>query len=103
MTLGIQIRRQEVFMTRQTVKTAARRALLEQELGRYLPLLQQHFNPHKILLFGSMADGQVDEWSDLDLVIVADTRLRFLDRSKEVIQLLRPRAHPYHHDCTSLR
>jgi predicted nucleotidyltransferase len=68
-----------------------RLALLEKELQRYLVLLRQHYRPHKILLFGSMAKGQVGEWSDLDLVIVADTDKRFLDRVKEVMLLLRPK------------
>lgn len=36
---------------------ATRRALLEEEIKRYVPLLQQHYRPHKILLFGSMAAG----------------------------------------------
>ena len=38
-----------------------------------------------------MAAGSVGQWSDLDLVIVKETPLRFLDRTKEVMQLLRPR------------
>ncbi|MFQ6078846.1 MAG: nucleotidyltransferase domain-containing protein, partial [Thermodesulfobacteriota bacterium] len=29
-------------------------------------------------------------WSDIDLVIVKDTRKRFLDRIKEVLALLQP-------------
>lgn len=68
-----------------------RRVLLEAELQRYLPLLQQQYRPEKVLLFGSMAAGDTGEWSDLDLVIVKETERRFLDRTKEVMQLLRPR------------
>lgn len=67
-----------------------RHALLEKELGRYLPLLRRHLHPHKIILFGSMAAGEIEEWSDLDLVIVAETDKRFLERTKEVMLLLRP-------------
>jgi len=67
-----------------------RRALLEVELQRYVALLRQHYRPRKILLFGSMASGEIQEWSDLDLVIVTETDLRFLDRTREVMQLLRP-------------
>ena len=69
----------------------ARQKLLEKELGRFLPLLQQHYHPHKIILFGSLASGQVGEWSDLDLIIVAETDKRFLDRAKEAMLLLRPK------------
>lgn len=70
---------------------ANRRALLEAELNRYVTLLAKHYRPQKILLFGSMAVGRTGEWSDLDLVIIKDTEKRFLDRTKEVIQLLQPR------------
>jgi predicted nucleotidyltransferase len=68
-----------------------RRALLEAELDRYLTLLTRHYHPQKIFLFGSMALDQTGEWSDLDLMIIKETEKRFLDRTKEVIQLLRPR------------
>ncbi len=69
-----------------------RRALLEAELQRYLALLEKHYNPEKILLFGSMVkDEEIKEWSDLDLVIIKETDQRFLDRTKEVMRLLRPR------------
>jgi len=70
---------------------ANRRTLLEAELNRYLALLAKHYHPQKIFLFGSMAMDQTGEWSDLDLVIIKDTGKRFLDRAKEVIQLLQPR------------
>ena len=68
-----------------------RNTLLENELGRFLPLLQRHYRPYKIILFGSLAAGQVGEWSDLDLVIVAETDKRFLDRVKEAMLLLCPK------------
>ena len=69
----------------------ARRERLEAELQRFLPLLQEQYQAERILLFGSLADGRVHEWSDIDLVIVKDTPQRFLDRTKDVIELLRPR------------
>lgn len=37
-----------------------------------------------------MSSGSIGEWSDLDLVIVKQTDLPFLDRIKEVISLLDP-------------
>jgi predicted nucleotidyltransferase len=93
----------------------SRQALLEAELERYLPLLRQHYDPERILLFGSLAAGKLTEgdrrkplypsgarilpekprgmnvWSDIDLVIIKETSKRFLDRTKEVLQLLNPR------------
>jgi predicted nucleotidyltransferase len=68
-----------------------RRALLEAELERYLALLVEHYQPQKVLLFGSMVGEKTGEWSDLDLVIIKSSDQRFLDRTKEVLQLLRPR------------
>lgn len=69
----------------------ARRESLERELARWLPLLIAHERPDKIILFGSYATGQVDEWSDLDMVIVKETQARFLDRTRQVLALLKPK------------
>jgi predicted nucleotidyltransferase len=38
---------------------------------------------HKAIVFGSVARGEADEWSDLDLVIVAETRRPFLERYRD--------------------
>lgn len=42
-----------------------------------------------VTLFGSMARGNVGEWSDLDLLIVKETSDSFLERSREVAMLCR--------------
>lgn len=68
-----------------------RRALLRSELRRYLRILRTQYQPDKVILFGSLATGATGEWSDIDLVIVKNTDSRFLDRIKEVLQLLQPR------------
>jgi predicted nucleotidyltransferase len=48
------------------------------ELRRRLaPLLGR---ARKAIIFGSVARGDTDEWSDLDLVIVTDTSRPFLER-----------------------
>ena len=65
--------------------------LLNQELERYIALLVEHENPEKIILFGSMATGDIHEWSDIDLVIIKETDLPFLKRLDRVYQLLHPR------------
>jgi len=67
-----------------------RRAILEAELARYVKLLREHYAPLRILLFGSLTSDKTGEWSDLDLVIIKETDQRFLDRTREVLQLLRP-------------
>lgn len=48
------------------------------------------YAPEKIILFGSAARGENDRTSDVDLLIVKRTRKRFLDRLKEVMEILRP-------------
>lgn len=68
-----------------------RRALLKRELGRWLPLLLAHEHPDRIILFGSYPAGRVDEWSDLDMVIIKETEAPFLERVRRVLALLEPR------------
>jgi predicted nucleotidyltransferase len=72
------------------VRAQARHALLERELDRWLPLLITHEQPDKVILFGSYCVGQVSEWSDLDLVIIKETKAPFLDRTRQVLELLEP-------------
>jgi uncharacterized protein len=42
------------------------------------------FNPQKILLFGSLAHGNYDEYSDIDIILIYETDKRFMDRLKEL-------------------
>ena len=44
------------------------------------------FDPLRIILFGSHARGEADEESDIDLIIVYDTRKKFLDRLEELYE-----------------
>lgn len=67
-----------------------RQHLLEAELNRYVSVLRETYDPQSVRVFGSMATGTVHEWSDIDLVIVKETNQRFLERTKEVLQLLQP-------------
>jgi len=50
--------------------------------------LRRRLAPHvgrarKVVAFGSVARGEADEWSDLDLLIVTDTALPFFERFRE--------------------
>jgi uncharacterized protein len=67
-----------------------RKKLLDQELARYIRLLTKHGNPEKVILFGTLAKGQVHEWSDIDLVVVEKTQLPFFQRLRKVRKLLQP-------------
>ncbi len=42
------------------------------------------FSPHRIILFGSHAQGSADEESDIDLIVVYETEKKFLDRLREL-------------------
>ena len=65
--------------------------LLNAELQRYLRLLRERYAPEQIILFGSLATEETGPWSDIDLVIIKQTDKSFLERTKEVMQLLRPK------------
>jgi len=46
---------------------------------KLLPLFKEH-NIEKAILFGSLARNEASRHSDLDLILVQKTKLRFLDR-----------------------
>jgi predicted nucleotidyltransferase len=60
---------------------------LNEALDQILHALKTQYDPEKVILFGSMATGNVGEWSDLDLAIIKDTPLHFVERSVEVALL----------------
>lgn len=67
-----------------------RKTRLEQELKRIMEIIVREYKPQRVILFGSLAQGDVREWSDIDLAIVKDTQQRFIKRIGEVFQLTRP-------------
>lgn len=46
------------------------------------------YEPEKIILFGSAARGDTDEYSDIDLIVVKKTDQRFIQRLVEVTAFL---------------
>jgi predicted nucleotidyltransferase len=74
-----------------SLEVAERKQLLEQELARFLRLLTPRADLERVIVFGSLATDQVHAWSDIDLVIVEQTDLPFLQRSRQVRRLLRPK------------
>lgn len=73
------------------VASANRQRALESELTRWLPLLIEHLKPEQILLFGSLANKRLNEWSDIDLVVIHQTKLPFFERTKQALKLIRPK------------
>ena len=48
----------------------------------------QIYQPEKVILVGSLARNEGDEYSDLDLVIIKDTEKRFVERLIEVARIV---------------
>lgn len=63
---------------------------LKKELSRIISKLRQ-LELEKIILFGSLATGNIEFTSDLDLIIIRRTKKRFLKRLEEIYEYLEPR------------
>jgi predicted nucleotidyltransferase len=60
----------------------------EREIERILRKIVEGYRPLKIILFGSYAYGTPDESSDIDMLIIKETRARLIDRFVEVKRLV---------------
>jgi len=56
-------------------------------IEKYKKEVVKRLNPSKIILFGSFARGDVNEGSDVDLVVIADWKEGFLDRIKLLLDI----------------
>lgn len=63
---------------------------LERELRRCLLVLISRYQPEGILLFGSLAEGSIHRYSDIDLIIIKQTTQSFWERILDVHRLLQP-------------
>lgn len=61
---------------------------LQEILAQVLERLKS-YNPEKVILFGSLVEGEADEYSDLDLLVIKDTKVPPLQRMQEAIRLCR--------------
>ena len=74
-----------------------RMELLEAELRRFVEVASEEFGAERIIVFGSLARAMdegaqtLNEWSDLDLVVVAETELPFYERNRKLLLRVRPR------------
>ena len=57
----------------------ARPAIIDQVLQGLMA-----YQPEKVILFGSYARGDFDEFSDIDLIVIKNTDQRFFQRLAEV-------------------
>lgn len=68
----------------------ARRGALEKELERIMARIDKT-DIRKIILFGSLATGNVGPTSDIDLAIIKNTEERFLKRLERMCEEIEPR------------
>ena len=67
-----------------------RKKSLQDELARIIGVIKTEYRPEKIILFGSLAGGEMHEWSDIDLLIVKETAKRPIERNIELFRLIQP-------------
>lgn len=64
---------------------------LRDELDRIVEVIKDEYAPEKIVLFGSLAADHVHVWSDIDLLIIKRTDKRPIERTMELVNLIRPK------------
>jgi len=66
--------------------SGTQREALEKDLHEIVANLASKYNPEKMILFGSLATGELHEWSDIDLLIVKETSTRRAYRRAEALK-----------------
>lgn len=72
-------------MERELIK---RREELQTNLKDIVETIVQEYSPEKIILFGSLAKGDIHEGSDIDLIIIKSTTDDPWQRAKEVDKII---------------
>ena len=67
------------------------RATLEAELARIVDVLAGRDDVRRVIVFGSLAAGNTGEASDIDLAVIAESSVSFLDRYPEFYCCVHPR------------
>ncbi len=57
------------------------------KIDEYVEEVVKSLNPYLVILFGSFATGDINEGSDVDILVVADFEESFLDRIKKLVDL----------------
>ena len=65
---------------------------MEDALNALLQALQ-HYQPQHVILFGSVARGEADADSDLDVLVIKDTPETFVQRLEAMAKLCPPGVH----------
>ena len=73
-------------------KTESRSKLLDAELKKFIEVASEELDAEKVILFGSFAQAEgMHEWTDLDLIVVAESKLPFHQRIKQLLERVRPK------------
>jgi len=69
-------------------------------LNKVVEILKMRYHLIAVILFGSRARGDYTPWSDYDILIIADFQSSYLERLKEVLDILKDvkipiEPHPY--------
>jgi len=56
----------------------------KEELKKAIVSSYEKLNPVKIILFGSWCRDEEDKYSDVDIIVIYETKKRFLDRLEEL-------------------
>lgn len=62
---------------------------LENELENIVRSIESNYQPEKIILFGSLAQGKAGEGSDVDLLVIKDTDKDPWERSEEIDRFIK--------------
>ncbi len=73
------------------MRDASRAELLSRELDRFVRIVSAEMSPERIIVFGSAASGEIGEWSDLDVAVVMETDLPFLERLRLILRRVLPK------------
>ena len=63
------------------------RGQIVKQIEQYCQEIASKLNPQAIILFGSFAMDDINEGSDIDIMVIADFQVCFLDRKKENLGL----------------
>jgi predicted nucleotidyltransferase len=64
-----------------------RRGEIAEQIDQYCQEIVSKLDPHAIILFGSFATDDINEGSDIDIMVIADFQVGFLDRIKLLLDL----------------
>ncbi len=68
--------------------------ITQEQINTIISKIAKSYKPEKIILFGSYAKGEEKEDSDLDILVVKNTKERFFDRTRAVRKVLQPQIVP---------